>query len=89
MKTSSFCDTMYSDLVAIRSHMHDMIRKLERVPEEADGHLGKDISTMARDLDGKIDQLKRECPVEWRAHHGDDDAAVESRIEHRGVYIGT
>lgn len=89
MKTSSFCDTMYSDLVAIRAHMHDVIHKLEHVPGEADGHLRKDISTMASDLDGKIDQLKSECPVEWRAHHGDDAAAVESQIEHRGVYIGT
>ena len=89
MKTSNFCDTMHSDLVAVRSHMHEMIRKLESVPEEAEGHWKKDISTMARDLDGKIDQLKRECPVEWRAHHGGDAAAAESQIEHRGVYIGT
>lgn len=89
MKTNSFCDTMYSDLVAIRSHMHDVIHKLDSVPEEADDHWKKDISSMASDLDGKIIQLKRECPVEWRAHHGDDEAAAEQEIEHRGVYIGT
>lgn len=90
MNTNYFCDSMYSELTAIRSQMHGIVSEISRMPgkdKEKVGHWFADISMMVDDLDRKIDTLKRECPLDWRKQREQTERWDEEHIP--DMCIGT
>lgn len=101
MDANSFCDSMYSELTALRSRLYGIIREGEGMagPEQANMQewLTR-MNGMVDDLNEKIDQLKRECPADWRQERAEVETArhkVNSEIDrwesqhYQDVHIGT
>lgn len=101
MDANTFCDSMYSELTAFRSRLSGIIQGGEKMTGSEQEQLKQWLSrmnSMVDDLNGKIDNLKRECPADWSQHREEAQAArfkVNEEIERwdaehaQDVHIGS
>jgi hypothetical protein len=68
MDVKSFCDTAGKDLIGWKAKLYDVIRKTENLSQADKGEVAplvKDLNQLVDDLDGHINLLADECPLEW------------------------
>ena len=100
MDPKYYCDVMQSELVGLKGRIYNIISAVDKMPGDKKGGLAPEISdlhALVADLSGKIDDLKKECPVDWAPHKKEIETAKAALIakidwwdeEHiAGGYVG-
>ncbi|MFC1657500.1 hypothetical protein ACFL2P_02895 [Candidatus Moduliflexota bacterium] len=71
MDPKYYCDVMQSELTGLKGRIYNIIAAVDKMPQEKKGSLAPEISDLhglVSELSGKIDDLKKECPVDWDPH---------------------
>jgi hypothetical protein len=68
MDAKAYCDKMYSELKEFKVKVNKIVEVVDNLPSSEKDKLSPQASSLQdylKDLDAKIDQLNRECPVDW------------------------
>jgi hypothetical protein len=75
----SYCESLRQDLTVWKAKIYDIVRALNKMPSDKKAKVMQsvdDLHTVVDDIDGRIERLERECPVEW----GPEKIALEERL---------
>ncbi|MHB0914344.1 MAG: hypothetical protein ACYC5A_06165 [Thermoleophilia bacterium] len=84
MDAKYFCDTMNSELTSLKARIYNIVREMDRMPEDTRAGLGAQITEMhgmVDDLKAKIDALGHECPADWSAQKQDIESIKATLTE--------
>lgn len=65
-----FCDAMNSELTGLKARIYNIVREMDRMPEDTRETMSAGLTEMHQlvdDLKARIDELGQECPVDWSA----------------------
>jgi uncharacterized protein YhaN len=63
-----YCDSVFSEMVALKARLYDMFRAYDQLPEAERKALTpttSEIHAMVKDISSQLDRLRRECPTEF------------------------
>jgi hypothetical protein len=84
MHAKYYCETMYSELTGLKARIYDIYRALDKMPKANKDKLipqTTELHALMENLSEKIDRLKQECPVDWRAQKSGIEAAKQKLVE--------
>lgn len=84
MDAKYYCDTMYSELTSLKARIYNMVREMEKMPEDARAQTESQVSELhglMDDLKAKIDALGKECPADWSSEKEEIDSIKSSITE--------
>ena len=68
MDIRSYCDSMYAELTGMKAKVYDILRVIERMPQEERAKIRfqtDELQILVGDLSRRIDRLMQECPADW------------------------
>lgn len=84
MDAKYYCDAMYSELTGLKARIYNIVREMDRMPEDARAQAATQLSEMHELMDtlkSKIDDLGRECPADWSSDKSEIDSIKSSITE--------
>lgn len=84
MEVRYYCDSMYSELTFFKAKIYNIVRAVERMPSENKEKLIPKLNELYYLMDyinEKIDQLMRECPVNWSATKKEIESKKKELVE--------
>lgn len=70
MDAKYFCDAMSSELTGLKARIYNVIREMDRMPQDQKEAAASGLAEMnglVDDLKSRIDELNNECPADWGA----------------------
>jgi hypothetical protein len=89
MDVIDYCKAMETEMTAWKAKLYDTMRKIDKLgTSEKERILPniEDLHMMLEEMEGRVSQLRNECPSEWSPEKDDIDAGV---IDMRGKYEET
>ncbi len=68
MDIRDYCDSMYTELTGMKAKAYDILRVIERMPQEERAKIRPqtdELQILIGDLSRRIDRLMQECPADW------------------------
>ena len=68
MDIRNYCDSMYAELTGMKAKVYDILRVIERMPQEERAKIRfqtDELQILVGDLSRRIDRLMQECPADW------------------------
>ena len=68
MDIRNYCDSMYAELTGMKAKVYDILRVIERMPQEERAKIRfqtDELQIQVGDLSRRIDRLMQECPADW------------------------
>lgn len=81
MEIKDYCRGLEHELTAWKAKLFDLHRKIDRLPSaDKQRMLGnvEDIHMTVVELDDRIDQLRTECPTDWKRFRGEIEEAYSN-----------
>lgn len=69
MTSKDYCRTMDMELTGWKAKLYDVISKIDRLPTGDKQRMYEDVNALhiiMAELDEKIDQLRTNCPIDWK-----------------------
>ncbi len=79
MDAKSYCDSVRIELTQWKAKLYDVIRKTESLSADHKQKVGptvNELNAIVDDLNGRIELLSRECPVEWSDQKDEIDGKI-------------
>ncbi len=79
MEVQDYCAKMADELTQWKSKLSSVVTELDAAPESDKEELAPqiaEIQTIVRDMEGRVDSLKNECPTEWLGPKQDLDTLL-------------
>jgi hypothetical protein len=79
MDAKSYCDSVRIELTQWKAKLYDVIRKTESLSADHKHKVGPtvdELNAIVDDLNGRIELLARECPVEWSDQKGEIEGKI-------------
>jgi hypothetical protein len=89
MDVIDYCKAMETEMTAWKAKLYDTMRKIDKLgTAEREKILPniEDLHMMLEEMEGRVGQLRNECPSEWSPEKDDIDSGV---IDMRGKYEET
>jgi predicted nuclease with TOPRIM domain len=89
MDVIDYCKAMETEMTAWKAKLYDTMRKIDKLgTAEREKVLPniEDLHMMLEEMEGRVSQLRNECPSEWSPEKDDIDSGV---IDMRGKYEET
>jgi len=78
MEIKDFCGAMESELTSWKAKMYDVVRKVDKLGTAERGKIRsnvEDLHMLIEEMASRIDELRIECPTEWKAYRKQMDTA--------------
>jgi hypothetical protein len=83
MDVLDYCKSMETEMTAWKAKLYDVMRKIDKLgTAEREKVLPniEDLHMLLEDMEGRVSQLRNECPSEWSPEKNDiDDGVVDMR----------
>ena len=89
MNVKDYCKSMETEMTAWKAKLYDAMRKIDKLgTAEREKVLPniEDLHMLLEEMEGRVGQLRSECPSEWSPEKRDIDDGV---IDMRGKYEET
>jgi hypothetical protein len=89
MDVMDYCKSMETEMTAWKAKLYDAMRKIDKLGSaDREKMLPniEDLHILLEEMEGRVGQLKNECPSEWSPEKTDIDNGV---IDMRGKYEET
>jgi hypothetical protein len=89
MDVMDYCKSMETEMTAWKAKLYDAMRKIDKLGSaDREKMLPniEDLNILLEEMEGRVGQLKNECPSEWSPEKTDIDNGV---IDMRGKYEET
>lgn len=94
MDARDFCDGMRADMIAWKAKILDLAVKADQLKAEDQDKAWEqfnELKTLVAELEGKIEDLRNECPEDWSPHKEEIERTrdnMHSKFEEAIDYIG-
>jgi hypothetical protein len=71
MDAKAYCDHAYMELTELKAKIYDIFKGLSRQPDEVRARLKDqtdELHALVDDLTKRLNELKTQCPTDWRPH---------------------
>ena len=89
MDVMDYCKSMETEMTAWKAKLYDTMRKIDKLGSADKENLLpniEDLHMLLAEMEGRVSQLKNECPTEWSPAKKDIDNGV---VDMRGRYEET
>lgn len=89
MDVMDYCKSMEAEMTAWKAKLYDTMRKIDQLGSARKEKLLpniEDLHILLEEMEGRVSQLKNECPTEWSPEKKDIEAGV---VDMRGKYEET